>query len=68
MCAAAHIMLTGVEEETAMSIQEWAFRKDQHEHQRRVGEIAMLKGGAERTRLEAKPSRVLMQRDLQKLV
>ena len=51
-----------------MTIQEWAIRKDQHEHQRRIGEIAMLKGEAERTRLEAKPSRVLTQRDVEKLI
>ncbi len=49
-----------------MSLQEWAMRKDQHEHRRRIGEIAMLKGEAERARLEAKPSRMVTQRDVEK--
>lgn len=49
-----------------MSLQEWAIRKDQHDHQRTTGTIAMLKGEAERTRKDNLPSRVLTARDGEK--
>lgn len=47
-----------------MSIQEWAIRKEQRDHQRETGTIAMLKGEAERTRKDGKSTRVLTHRDM----
>jgi hypothetical protein len=45
-----------------MSIQEWAIRDQQRDHQRHAGAIAMLKGEAERARAKDLPSRKLVER------
>lgn len=51
-----------------MGIQEWAIRTSFRDHQRQVGEIAMLKGQAERARALGTRSRALIQRDMEQII
>ena len=49
-----------------MSIQQWAIRKEQRDHQRQTGQSAMMKGEAQRAR--DIPSRVVTRRDVDQQV